>query len=169
MRDPHVIRVPMTRWRPGVTRALDLTGRTWRPAWVNATDSDYFDLLAELWTAGDTFTIVEHDVIVTREALDSFDTCPGDWCASPYPYLWGEPHTGLGCARFRAAILTRHPDLMGVVAEMSDDKHPARHWCRLDAWITNTLTGRGESRCENHPPVAHEMAQRGSAHGCYVI
>lgn len=164
-----MIIVPYTRPHVATAAALTTAGSRWASRYVGGSNADYFDLLAELWTAADGFTIVEHDVIPDRSALVSLDECPHDWCACPYPYLYGQPFTGLGCTRFRRDLLLRQPDLMVAVAGMSDEWHPPKHWCRLDAWITNTLYARGERQCEDHPQVAHEMAQRGSSHGCYVI
>lgn len=136
---------------------------------VSDSDEDYFDLLARLWAAGETFTIVEHDIAVTADALDSLDACPSDWCACPYPYVNGWIIAGLGCARFRSGLLMRHPDLMAVVAGMHDETHPRKHWCRLDAWVHNSLIERGEKRCEAHPRVEHLMRdQHASAHGCFT-
>jgi hypothetical protein len=170
VRSPRVIVVPYTRPHEETSDAIAAAGFSpWVKRFVGGSDAAYFELLTELWAAGETFTIVEHDVIPNRDALVSLDDCSNVWCACPYPYLYGQPHVGLGCTRFRAELLTRHPDLMEVVAGMSDRTHPAKHWCRLDAWITNTLRGRGEHRCETHPQVEHAMAQRGSSHGCYVI
>lgn len=164
-----MITVPTTHINSAVAEALDATGREWRTEWVGGSDTAYYCLLRDLWAAGETFTLVEHDIVVTGEALDSLDECDSDWCACPYPYVNGWVFAGLGCTRFDAAIVRRHPDLMGVVADMSDDTHPPRHWCRLDAWISNELTRRGERRCETHPQVGHRMTNpRASAHGCFT-
>lgn len=131
-------------------------------------DEAYWRLLADLWAAGETFTIVEHDISPTPDALASFDDCPGDWCACPYPYLNLRDPVGLGCVRFRTALMSRQPDLMEVVACMSDAAHPPKHWCRNDAWMTETLLQRGEPRCSSHPWVEHRVADEDSTgHGCW--
>ena len=165
-----MIFVPHVNLTAATAAALDAAGRPWRAVDVSASVDEYWRLLYRLWLAGDEFAIVEHDIAPGVDALDSLDECLGDWCACPYLYVHGQPHAGLGCARFRTPLIGRHPDLMTVVAEMSDEGHPQRHWCRLDAWITNTLTRRGETRCEAHPAVYHAMADpQSSAHGCYHI
>lgn len=167
VRGARVIVVPWTQ--PHTQLADVLTGRTHAAHWVGDADTAYFDLLAGLWAAGETFTVVEHDIVPTAAALDSLDACDADWCACLYPYVKGWVMAGLGCTRFRGAIMRRHPDLFEVVGGMSDETHPAMHWCRLDAWIRNTLMGRGERRCENHGQVGHVMSNPGaSAHGCFT-
>ena len=169
MRGPHVIVVPYTTVNPYTLAALARTGRTWRLEPVGGDDAAYWRLLARLWASGEDTTVVEHDMVPTVEALDSFDGCDRDWCAAPYPYVRGWVMPGLGCTRFRAPIMARHPDLLDVVARMCDETHPPRHWCRLDAWTRNELVRRGETRCESHPQVAHLMADgNSSAHGCFT-
>lgn len=164
-----MIFVPHVQIKPDTRKALDAAAMPWQGVYVGDDDAAYFDLLAHLWATGDDFAIVEHDIVPTPEALESFASCEADWCACPYPYLYGELAHGLGCTRFRSAPMERHPDLFDVIALMADAGHPPKHWCRIDAWMFRTLTARGETRCENHPQVRHLMSQRGSAHGCYVI
>lgn len=154
---PHVTISPATR------SALDASGYGWEPRDVSGSDTAYWDVLARLWDAGEDFAVVEHDVIPAAGALASFEACGHDWCGAPYPYLAGT-YAGLGCTRFRAAVMARHPDLMDVVAAMSNDSHQPRHWCTLDAWIQAVLRQRGENMCTAHPEAGHPS--RSPAHGC---
>lgn len=106
---------PFTRISPETRDALDASGYLWEARDVSGSDTAYWDLLAGLWAAGEAFAVVEHDVIPAPGALASLETCPADWCSSPYPYFVGM-YPGLGCARFGDGIMARHPDLMTVVA-----------------------------------------------------
>ncbi len=155
--------VPFTSLAPETAAALDATGRQWEGRDVSADDCAYSRLLAGLWEAGEAFTIVEHDVIVTAAALGSLEACAGDWCSCPHPYLSGS-YAGLGCARFRGPLLARHPDLMAEVGLMSDKGHPPGHWCRQDGYMRAVLMRRGERQCTAHPGVGHPS--RSPAHGC---
>lgn len=167
MRRDHVlIIVPYTKDCTETVQAIGATGRIWSTCPVVRSDDAYHGLLADLWSMGSTFAIIEHDITVTPEALDSLEQCPADWCACPYPYM-GALYAGLGCTRFTADLTARHPDLMTAVADMSDKWHPPRHWCRLDEWIRQTLTRAGEQRCETHPTVGHRDGRdTRPAHGC---
>ena len=153
---------PCTRIAPATRAALNASGYPWTEAEVTG-DAGYWMLLASLWRQGEAFAIVEHDVIPAAGALASFEACDADWCSCPYPYLAGT-YAGLGCARFRAAVMARHPDLMDVVAGMSNDSHPPMHWCTLDAWIRVVLIQRGERQCTAHPEAGHPSTS--PAHGC---
>lgn len=128
-------------------------------------DRDYFDLLSAYWRSGETFCIVEHDIVVRPEALVEFEECPERWCAAPYRYV-GSTHYGLGCVRFDGSLLAAHPDVMDRVAVMCDPSHPPRHWCRLDAWISAVLYDRGERR-DGHAGMVEHLNQ-GVSHGCYT-
>jgi hypothetical protein len=132
-------------------------------------DSSYWELLRDLWAAGQTFAIVEQDIVVAETTLDELRLCDGDWCAMPFPYRGNPRAFSLACTKFSAALIARHPDLMAEVAEMWDEKHPPRHWCRMDAWLFGALIARGERRCEHvrSEPVGHVGAQVPS-HGCLV-
>lgn len=154
---PHVTISPET------FAALNRSGYAWEPADVSGSEAAYWGLLAGLWSAGEAFAIVEHDIVPSAEALGSLASCGGDWCACAYPYVNGL-YAGLGCARFSAAITGRHPDLMDVVAGMSDATHPPRHWCRLDGWMRSVLMQRGEGQCTAHPEAGHPS--RAPSHGC---
>lgn len=154
--------VPYTSLRPETAAALTASGFPFEEIAVDGGDG-YHRLLSGLWEAGEAFTVVEHDVIVTAEALDSLDACAGEWCSCPHPYLSGF-YAGLGCARFRAPLLRRHPDVMAEVGLMSDEGHPPGHWCRQDGYMRAVLMRRGERQCAAHPEVGHPS--RSPAHGC---
>lgn len=153
---------PYTKKRPEVLRALAGSGRELRN--VAKADMAYYWLIAGLWGDGDTFAVVEHDIVVEPGTLAAFEACPSEWCASPYPYRLTGMYAGLGCCRFRGSLIARHPDALEVVARMSDAKHPPGHWCRLDGWLRSVLEQRGEQMCL-HEPVAH-LGSNWPTHGC---
>lgn len=154
---------PYVTISPATRAALDASGCPWEPRDVSGADTAYWELLAGLWAAGEDFAIVEHDVIPAAGTLASFGACGHDWCSSAYPYLAGT-YAGLGCARFRAPVMARHPDLMDVVGTMSNDSHGPRHWCTIDAWLRVVLQRRGERQCTAHPEAGHPS--QSPAHGC---
>jgi hypothetical protein len=134
---------PYTTLHPEATAALDASGYAWEAVDVSSDDAAYYRLLCDLAAQGEDFALVEHDIVVAPDTLASFDACPAEWCAALYPYLGGWS-TGLGCTRFRAGVVT--PELMRQVGEMSDETHPPKFWCRLDAWVQHMLPGRGPCR-----------------------
>lgn len=127
-------------------------------------DTDYWCLLAELWSKGHGFAVVEHDVVIAPDTLDRFDACSNDWCAQRYEYFVG-PYAGLGCMRFSAALIARNPDALRRVATMSDPTHPARHWCRLDAWLQQVLSAARETLCIHEGTLEH-LGGTVPSHGC---
>lgn len=155
--------VPTTRTYPEVYGALSDTDWPYDVIPVEHSDRAYYDLLAALWAAGESFAIVEHDVVVHPSAPLELASCPSDWCGFPYDYC-GLVTYGLGCVKFSEALIARHPDAMLRVGVMSDDRHPKRHWCRLDAWLTCVLESVGEERHRHRTFVRH--LGTGCAHGC---
>lgn len=131
---------------------------------VSSSDTAYFDLLAGLWADAADFAVVEQDIVPTVGTLPSFARCSGLWCAAPYPYLGSKTYAGLGCARFRAGLMTAHPDLMDAVALHDYEGHFPRHWCTLDAAIQRELWKRRRHACCNHTPVGH--LHDWPSHGC---
>lgn len=161
--------VPYTRLRPEVLAALDTTGHPYETVDVSDSDSAYWELLHEMWAAGQTFCIVEHDIIVEPDTLTRLEECPQEWCASPYPYFNGH-YPGLGCAKFTGSLCQRWPSVIAEIGQWSDPTHPAKHWCRLDGWIHNVLAQKARlTVCANHPQVVHRRDDPDDlwpAHGC---
>lgn len=150
--------VPYTFELPDVRAALP--DAEWR--YVGGSDDAYWELLSELWRAGEGFTIVEHDIVPSTETLDELTTCGADWCACQYPFEATMLY-GLGATKFSADLTRRLPDTMDEVARGVNDWHPARHWCSLDAWLQQALRGR---RIQMHAHGRVEHLRPGRSHGC---
>lgn len=135
----------------------------------------YYELVAELWKAGEDFVIVEHDVellgghVTTARGIESvtgelaaFRACPGSWCAHSYEVFAGdvaEAYGGpfaLGCTRFRAELLARHPDAVELAGEL--DLHPVhrpRSYAVMDSTLTQILRCLSVPVCHHRPNVEH--------------
>lgn len=128
----------------------------------------YRHKLHELWTlcarAKTDLMVVEHDVVVHHDVFEAFDECANDYCVFPY-WLGASYGYGLGCTRFRAALIMEHPDLIAVAGQRSNDGLPvADHWKRMDTRIRDEARERGllptlvhgePSPCVHEPPVRH--------------
>lgn len=74
---------------------------------------DYAHMFADRWSAGETFIIIEHDVVPPLDGLDIMRACEHDWCG----YGYGGPSDGygidlaLGCTKFSAELIAQTPDL----------------------------------------------------------
>ena len=151
--------VPETLW------ALQATGRQYETFDVSESDTSYLELISYLWSCGEGFAIVEHDIVVTDDVLDSFDACDQPWCVASYPYLRGV-YWGLGCTRFSASLTRDFPDVIEAVATYEDQRHPPGHWCSLDAAITFALRRRLRAwPCQKHGTVQH-LGNQLPTHGC---
>jgi hypothetical protein len=149
--------VPYTEKHPEVLAALagsDLQ------AFKVGDDDRYWKLLKKLWTKGEDFIIVEHDIVIRPDTISGFDECPEPWCVAPYPFAH-RLCAGLGCVRFRKELLRDFPEIMDEVDKREHPRFPGkRNWRTLDSCIRELLWARGIERCW-HDPVGHL-----GKHGC---
>ena len=66
---------------------------------VSHSDEAYWGLLAGLWHKGETFVVVEHDVVVPPNAIDELLACSRPWCSFVVEYFVSD-YAGLSCAKF---------------------------------------------------------------------
>jgi hypothetical protein len=157
--------VPYTQLRPGVEEAIILGGYRPQLEFVGAAPTDYWALVRSLWAEGQTFALVEHDIVVQRHTLAGMERCSSRWCAARYWYQGRPFFAGLGCVVFRAELLAGEPEVVIAAGAMDLAGHGQRHWCSLDYALTTQLSQRGVERCEDHGLVAHVSGGQ-PAHRC---
>lgn len=138
---------PYVPWQPGAYHlgqhnGLDERTREWvlnrggELVDVSGGDQAYWQLLRDLWRAGESFVLVEEDILPTRRAYNSLRHCPrSDWCVCPYR-VNGVTDGGLGFTRFSGALMRRHPD---AIEGIPPDK---RWWVVLDGNVVVSLVQR---------------------------
>ena len=154
---------PHARILPETRAALDHSGYEWIAADVTGSDTAYTELLQKLWRVGETFAIVEHDIVPWRGALEQLDECPRDWCSFDYPF-GGSMHAGLGCARFRDSLLAAYPTAVDDTLGEATEIHPRGFWCNLDDRLTRALSRFGAAKHVHTPAVGHLHPY--PSHGC---
>ena len=127
---------------------------------VSGDENNYHRLLERLWSDGESFLLIEHDIEQTDIALEEARTCECLWGASPYVIgeggnLWSR---ALGFTRFRAELMAREPDLM-VAAGRSrpQDVSGSADWRILDSRIDGILRARHYDVCVHSPVVHHHI------------
>lgn len=157
--------VPATNLRSATESALGATGYEWEAVDVSGSSRAYFDLLSAAWAEADSVVLIEHDIVVHPGAIEELDSCPHDWCGFPHEMgEWGVQY-GLGCVKFSHELIVRNPDAMTRVGVLYDDKHPKRHWCRLDAWLQGIILPNAGETKHHHPTVVKHLGS-GNSHGC---
>lgn len=151
---------PYTTIHPLTEAALTASAPSCERIWVGGSDYAYWQLLADLWAAGESFTIVEHDIEIGRGTLPAFEGCGELWCTFPYngpafgdgsdPLLYGS----LGCTRFSAVLLAAVPEMMQLVGSIADGV-PAGDWRRNDCLLLGHLRQAGFEPHVHWPAVAH--------------
>lgn len=125
--------------------------------------TSYHDLMLSLWEAGEDFALVEHDIEVRPSTLRSFEECPNLWCAFSYEVYAGDVATAyggpfaLGCSRFRAQLLTEHPECVIEAGKMDlHPVHPPRSYAVMDSTLTQWLRSIPDLKvCHHLPNVIH--------------
>lgn len=107
----------------------------------------YGELLEKLWTVGDGFILVEHDIAPWPGAIHQLIGCDDDWCCYEYPLNFGLVGA-LGCTKFSTKLLAktwRIPQLWYQT-----------HWGAVDGKLVAALrTAHGQDAHIHTPPVAH--------------
>ncbi len=120
-------------------------------------DQGYFKVVAKLWTKGESFLLLEHDVLATPALLQEMWDCPHEWChafAWRYsgPVMPGESRpqhpirqreTALFCHKVSGSLLQR----MGAIP-----RGPVR-WTQVDFLLLGWLAQNALAHL--HGPVLH--------------
>jgi len=107
--------------------------------WIHPNNPYHYDtLLRGWWMVQMTFLLLEHDVVLERQAIAEFAQCPRPWCVSPY-----NDHTLLGCSRFR-------PEQLGAPGWLPSA------WNQLDQAVYAWLGMRGHQP-HIHPGLARHL------------
>jgi hypothetical protein len=128
----------------GLSRATEAFGRRVGARFVDVSGSDfaYFELLKELWAAGESFIYVEHDVVPEQGLLPDLWECPEPYCTP-----------GISCeviAKFGADLMQKWPGLideMGLTSVCPPVTGPI-NWGSVTLVLASELTRR---RVEPHP------------------
>ncbi len=142
---PHTYRHPQTV--AGVPR---------NAVWVDVAQSDiaYYAALCDWWSKGETFLVLEHDVVCRPDVIAELDACPEPWCLYGYdPYCHEECReawrNALGCTRFRAELLAAVPDAVTSIPRGYWD------WHNVCDGIGHNLRAAGFTHHWHGPPVRH--------------
>lgn len=149
--------IPFTRRHPK-TQAGAPCDATWVD--VSGDRFAYWRTLCEWWERGETFTIIEHDVVCRPDIIDGFITCDEPWCLHPYDDIchqacmeaWANM---LGCTRFDAGLIAAVPDACTSSSDLS-----LRDWHNVCDGIGNNLRAAGFTHHWHEPPVWHHHMDR---------
>ena len=95
---------------------------------VSADGDAYWRLLCDVWSDGESFLIVEHDVVCRPDVLEQVEACPEPWCTFGYEPIchpecleaWANM---LGCTRFSADLIAAAPDAVSSIPPELRDWH----------------------------------------------
>ena len=143
--------VPYTAVHP-----LTVDGAPKDAIWINVSSSPnaYYAALFDIWDRGESFAVLEHDVVCRPDVIESFENCPEPWCAYGYGDIchwscmeaWAN---ALGCTRFRQEALEAVPDALSSVPSHLWD------WHQVCDRLGERLRAAGFRHHWHWPPVVH--------------
>ena len=115
-----------TEWKPGLMPETEVFGRRVGARFVDTSSSDfrYYELMRELWSEGETFIIVEHNVVPDDDLIADLWSCSQDYCSISH---------SLACVKFGAGLVRRWPSLFEEMVPM--------RWGQVDTYIREGLEG----------------------------
>lgn len=153
-----VIAFVANKLRPDVRALGESVGAEF--ADVSGSDMAYGELIAKLWQQGESFLLLEHDVLPTAALLEEMWDCESEWCAG---FAWRysgavypgetrpfkpirEKEFALFLNKFSADLLRRTPAVVGAVRV---------RWTQVDLAILGTLRMYGAQPHLHEPAVQH--------------
>ena len=131
---------------------------------VGGDDYAYGRLLRDLWARGETFCVIEHDVVPWAHTLPELACCPDPYCAVPYPWQQAVG-VALGCTKFDSLLLRAYPDAVEIALRIPSNYGGPGHWRQLDVWLQAAVL-RDLYGFQPHchlPAVQHRNPQKGNA------
>lgn len=134
---------------------------------VSGSADSYWEALNDIWSKGETFAIIEHDVICRPDVVEQFDACDCLWGTFGYANMCHEEcreawANMLGCTRFRAELIAAVPNALSSIPEDQRDWHNVCDSLAGDkiAGVTsplrpNSLRAAGFSHHWHTPYVGH--------------
>ena len=110
---------------------------------LGAEDDAYWGWMRQRWQRGSDFMVVEQDILPPAWAIERLERCPRPWCGFHYFVAARSAVLALGCVRFRARLMARHPDPLDQVGMVTGDGLPAKDWRRLDVRMDRALRALG--------------------------
>lgn len=116
----------------------------------------YANLFATAWSRGETFVILEHDVLPTVEQLWAIVGCDHDWCSYPYDDDITLAGPMFGLVRFHRRLMERFEHLPGSALHIgTGHPHPV-YWWNVDNRVARDLNIRHVTHTFHLPPVRHD-------------
>jgi hypothetical protein len=110
----------------------------------------YGQIIQGYWERGETFMVVEPDIVIRKDVVDAFLHCECEYGCFPYPWLT-DVGPALGCTWFRSSFLKKYPEAMREVNETRV------MWNQIDVVLMRHVLARkhGEQPHVHLPPVEH--------------
>lgn len=149
-------------WTASGTACVPGSGAPADAEWVDVSGDRYayWRTLCEWWADGESFVVLEHDVICTPQIIEAFERCDHLWCANGYddichPACMEAWRNTLGCTRFDAQLMRAVPDALTSIVEDG-----LLDWHNVCDGLGDNLRAAGYTHHWHFPPVYHHHMGR---------
>jgi hypothetical protein len=112
-------------------------------------DLAYGTLLSYLWQVGESFAVLEHDVVPFPGAMEGLENCEEDWCVHKYPPAPKTLYYSMGCMKVSDKLIEKTRDL----PQRFDWESTA--WNQLDGKVYPGIMEVVKQPHIHEPPLAH--------------
>lgn len=116
----------------------------------NSSDNDYFEGVRFMWNQGETFVIVEQDILPYPTALKDIYECPHRFCVTWTPH-W-QAINGDGPWTYAHGLVKYGENLIGEIPSYFDEYAESHHWSQFDWNLVKTYS---QEIHYHWPPVIH--------------
>jgi len=148
--------VPYTLVHPATVK-----GAPKHATWIDVSSSPvaYYGALHDIWEGGESFALLEHDVVCRPDVAKAFEECPEPWCAFGYsdichPECMEAWANMLGCTRFRSELVQQVPDAVSSIPADGWD------WHNVCDGLGRNLRAAGFTHHWHFPAVEHHHMGR---------
>ena len=126
---------------------------------VSAHPHAYWAALRDIWAQGETFALIEHDIVCRPDAVEAFEACREPWCVFKrddfcHPECQEAWANQLSLTRLRAEIIEAVPDALSSIPDAGRD------WHNLCDRLGDRLRDAGFTHHWHAPEVHHHRMGR---------
>jgi hypothetical protein len=114
----------------------------------------YPELLADLWEAGESIIMLEHDVVPFEDSIAEIASCPEAWCGHAYSDGGGfrKDASNLGCTKLSASLIA-------ATADFGTAERGEKDWRNCDARMSRCAYVAKLRPHRHYPNVEHRATR----------
>jgi len=124
-------------------------------AYTGTSETAYWQAVNSRWNDEQDLMLIEQDIVIRADVVQSFLSCPKSWCVFPYAMPGYGLAESLGCTRFRKEAMAAVPvaDIPGALMYPVRWTIPSATGQTLWAGVNESVTTRITTGCDTCSPT----------------